>query len=128
MADLSVLTSLLDFFALAVSLWLGIYVVTRGPRSRVAWLAALTLWAATAWPAAPVLHVRGTSRVEARAVPVANADRADVELRGALLDDTSRPIQGAMLEVELPERPFMYFEERDGDFLAEAARRRVMNA
>jgi hypothetical protein len=42
--DLSRWTSLVDFIALAASLWLGLYIVTRGPRSRVSWLAGLTLW------------------------------------------------------------------------------------
>ena len=37
-------TTLFDLVALAVSLSLGFYVVTRSPRSRVSWLAALTLW------------------------------------------------------------------------------------
>lgn len=44
MLTLSGWTSLLDFLALAASLWLGLYVVTRSPRSRVSWLAGLTLW------------------------------------------------------------------------------------
>ena len=41
---LPAVTTLFDLVALAVSLGLGLYVVTRSPRSRVSWLAALTLW------------------------------------------------------------------------------------
>jgi GAF domain-containing protein len=56
-ADLSAWTSLLDFLALAVSLWLGIYVVTRGPRSRVAWLAGFTLWSLSGYFLDTFLHL-----------------------------------------------------------------------
>jgi hypothetical protein len=38
------LTTLINLVGLAVCLCLGFYVVTRSPRSRVSWLAALTLW------------------------------------------------------------------------------------
>jgi hypothetical protein len=38
------LTLLVNVGALAISLCLGLYLVTRSPRSRPAWLAALTLW------------------------------------------------------------------------------------
>ena len=41
---LPAVTTLFDLVALAVSLSLGLYIVTRSPRSRVSWLAALTLW------------------------------------------------------------------------------------
>jgi hypothetical protein len=37
-------TSLINFICLALSLWLGFYIVTRSPRSRVSWLASGTLW------------------------------------------------------------------------------------
>ncbi len=37
-------TTVVNLLALAAALWLGFYVVTRSPKSRVAWLAALTLW------------------------------------------------------------------------------------
>jgi hypothetical protein len=43
-AVLSWLSTLLNLAGLAVSLCLGFYLVTRTPRSRVAWLAALMLW------------------------------------------------------------------------------------
>lgn len=42
--SLPAITTLFDLVALAVSLSLGLYIVTRSPRSRVSWLAALTLW------------------------------------------------------------------------------------
>lgn len=38
------LTSAVSFLCLTVSLWLGFYIVTRSPRSRVSWLAGATLW------------------------------------------------------------------------------------
>ena len=38
------LTSIFNFICLVVSLWLGFYIVTRSPRSRVSWLASATLW------------------------------------------------------------------------------------
>jgi hypothetical protein len=37
-------TTFFDLVALAATLSLGLYIVTRSPRSRVSWLAALTLW------------------------------------------------------------------------------------
>ena len=37
-------TSTINFVCLTVSLWLGFYIVTRSPRSRVSWLASATLW------------------------------------------------------------------------------------
>ena len=57
MIDLPTLTSVVVFFALAMSLWLGIYVVTRGPRSRVAWLAGLTLWSLSGYFLDTFLHL-----------------------------------------------------------------------
>ena len=41
---LSTLTLLVNFICLTLSLWLGFYIVTRSPRSRVSWLASATLW------------------------------------------------------------------------------------
>ncbi len=38
------LTSIVNFICLALSLWLGFYIVTRSPRSRISWLASATLW------------------------------------------------------------------------------------
>ena len=37
-------TVVVNLIALAVSVWLGIYIVTRSPRSQIAWLAGLALW------------------------------------------------------------------------------------
>ncbi len=42
--DLSALTTFVNLFALAASLWLGFYIVTRSPHSDLSRLAALTLW------------------------------------------------------------------------------------
>lgn len=42
--SLPAITTLFDLLALAVSLGLGLFIVTRSPRSRASWLAALTLW------------------------------------------------------------------------------------
>lgn len=47
MFNLLTLTSIVNFLALAISLWLGFYLVTRSPRRQVSWLAALTLWSMT---------------------------------------------------------------------------------
>jgi hypothetical protein len=41
---LAFLTTLINLVGLAVCLCLGFYIVTRTPRSRISWLAALTLW------------------------------------------------------------------------------------
>lgn len=45
MPTLAQVTSAISLSAMVVSLWLGCYVVTRSPRSRLAWLAGITLWA-----------------------------------------------------------------------------------
>ena len=37
-------TVIVNLVALAVAIWLGIYIVTRSPRSQIAWLAGLALW------------------------------------------------------------------------------------
>ena len=42
---LASLTSAVSFLGMALSLWLGCYLVSRSPRSRLAWQAGLTLWA-----------------------------------------------------------------------------------
>src|SRR3954468_22240343 len=34
---------------ITVSLWLGLFLVTRGGQSRRVWLAALTIWAVGSW-------------------------------------------------------------------------------
>ena len=38
------ITILTNFVFLIAAVWLGIYVVTRSPRSLIAWLTGLTLW------------------------------------------------------------------------------------
>ncbi len=38
------LTGVINFLSLVVSLWLGFYIVTRSPRSKISWLASATLW------------------------------------------------------------------------------------
>jgi hypothetical protein len=45
MPTLAQLTSAVSLLAMVVSLWLGCYMITRSPRSRLTWLAAFTLWA-----------------------------------------------------------------------------------
>ena len=42
---LAPLTSAVSFLSMALSLWLGCYLIARSPRSRLAWQAGLTLWA-----------------------------------------------------------------------------------
>ncbi len=44
LAALAPLTSATSFVSMALSLWLGCYILTRSPRSRLAWQACLTLW------------------------------------------------------------------------------------
>ncbi len=38
------ITLVVNFLGLAATLWLGLFIVTRSPRSAVAWLTGLTLW------------------------------------------------------------------------------------
>jgi hypothetical protein len=38
------LTVIINFVFLVVAVWLGVYLVTRSPRSLIAWLTGLTLW------------------------------------------------------------------------------------
>ncbi len=45
MPTLAQITSAVSLLAMVVSLWLGCYMVTRNPRSRLTWLATFTLWA-----------------------------------------------------------------------------------
>ncbi len=42
--DLYSFTFIINFLALVIAVWLGLYLVTRSPRLPVAWLTALTLW------------------------------------------------------------------------------------
>ena len=57
MLNLSTWTWLVDFVALAASLWLGIYIVTRSPRSLVSWLAGLALWSLSGYFLDSFLHL-----------------------------------------------------------------------
>jgi len=45
MPTLAQITSAVSLIAMAAALWLGCYIITRSPRSRLAWLAGITLWA-----------------------------------------------------------------------------------
>jgi hypothetical protein len=38
------MTSAVDFLSLVASVWLGLYMITRGPRNKVSWLTLGTLW------------------------------------------------------------------------------------
>lgn len=42
--NLYLFTFIVNFLALTLALWLGLYIVTRSPRAQTAWLTALTLW------------------------------------------------------------------------------------
>ncbi len=44
MQDLTTLTTFINLLALAASVWLGFYIITRSPHSSLSWLATLTLW------------------------------------------------------------------------------------
>jgi GAF domain-containing protein len=59
---LAFITTLINLFGLAVCLCLGFYIVTRTPRSRTSWLAALLLWSLTGFYLhnAMALHVPGS--------------------------------------------------------------------
>lgn len=57
MLSLSAWTSLVDLLALAASLWLGLYIVTRNPRARISWLASLTLWSLSGYFLDSFLHL-----------------------------------------------------------------------
>jgi hypothetical protein len=76
-------------------------------------VAAGSAMCAEAAAAPPRLHVRGTSRIEARAVVQSAAQPWRVDLRGTLVDDANSPIAGQPIAVEL--RP-------DGPDAAAAAR------
>jgi len=55
---LQTLTLWFNVFALAVSFCLGLYLVTRNPRNRSAWLASLTLWSLAAFFLNNALSIR----------------------------------------------------------------------
>jgi len=41
---LTILTSIIDYIALAITVWLGWYILTRSIRQPISWLTSLTLW------------------------------------------------------------------------------------
>ncbi|MDH4136839.1 MAG: GAF domain-containing protein, partial [Anaerolineae bacterium] len=54
-------TSAINFVCLTVSLWLGFYIVTRSPRSRVSWLASATLWSLCGYFLNSLTDIQGPS-------------------------------------------------------------------
>jgi len=56
---LSTVTAITSFAGLVVSLWLGLYIVTRSPRSRLSWLASGTLWALAGYFLNNLTYVQG---------------------------------------------------------------------
>jgi hypothetical protein len=61
------LTSFSSLLGLAVTLCLGLYLVTRTPRSRLSWLAALTLWSLSGFTLYTALLV---ARPDSQALPL----------------------------------------------------------
>jgi hypothetical protein len=55
-------TSAINFVCLTVSLWLGFYIVTRSPCSRVSWLASATLWSLCGYFLNSLTYIQGPSR------------------------------------------------------------------
>jgi hypothetical protein len=60
-APLFALTAVINFASLVVSLWLGFYIVTRSPRSRVSWLASATLWSLSGYFLNHLTYIQGPS-------------------------------------------------------------------
>ena len=62
MADGFLLASIavINFASLIISLWLGFYIVTRSPRSRVSWLAGATLWSLCAYFLSSLTYVQSS--------------------------------------------------------------------
>jgi len=54
-------TSAANFVCLTLSLWLGFYIVTRSPRSKVSWLASATLWSLCGYFLISLTHLQGPS-------------------------------------------------------------------
>lgn len=42
------LTEIASFITMSLAIWLGLYIVTRSPRSQIVWLTSLTLWSIAA--------------------------------------------------------------------------------
>jgi len=53
------LSAAANFLSLVVSLWLGFYIVTRSPRSKVSWLASATLWSLSGYFLNHLTYVQG---------------------------------------------------------------------
>jgi len=53
--------SVINFVCLTISLWLGFYIVTRSPRSRVSWLASATLWSLCGYFLNSLTDIQGLS-------------------------------------------------------------------
>ncbi|MFQ5944830.1 MAG: hypothetical protein ACE5NC_01085, partial [Anaerolineae bacterium] len=56
------LTTAVNWLAMALALWLGLFVVTRSPRSRISWLAGLALWSVTLYLGGNVAYLHVASR------------------------------------------------------------------
>lgn len=58
---------------MGLSLWLGLFVVTRSPRSRISWLSSLALWSVTLYFGANVIYLHSaTQAASALALKVLN--------------------------------------------------------
>ncbi len=55
------LTAVVNFVSLVISLWLGLYIVTRSPRSRISWLASATLWSLSGYFLNHLTYIQGPS-------------------------------------------------------------------
>jgi hypothetical protein len=55
------LTGVINFLSLVVSLWLGFYIVTRSPRSKISWLASATLWSLSGYFLNHLTYIQGPS-------------------------------------------------------------------
>jgi hypothetical protein len=53
------LTAVTNFLCLAISLWLGFYIVTRSPNSKVSWLASATLWSLSGYFLNNLTYIQG---------------------------------------------------------------------
>jgi hypothetical protein len=53
--------SAINFVCLTISLWLGFYIFTRSPRSRVSWLASATLWSLCGYFLISLTYIQGPS-------------------------------------------------------------------
>lgn len=49
MASILTITIVVNFTAMVVAIWLGVYVITRSPRRAVSWLTGLTMISFSGW-------------------------------------------------------------------------------